>query len=1272
MNQEHNHNTSDIEEDEDYVIKRDGTREKVSFDKILNRIKILGQSKHLNVNYTGLVMKIIDQIYNNIETEKIDEVMAQQCASMCSTHYDYYNLASYLVISNFQKKTNLSLYDYISLLYNQPKQNYISDTFYEYISKHHETYESMINTDNDYLIDYFGFKTLERAYLMKHNNKIIEKIQYMWMRVAIQIHGDDFDKVQETYNSLSNKDFIHATPTLFNSGTKRPQLSSCFLLGMEDDSINGIFNTLNDCASISKWAGGIGLHIHNIRAEGTKIAGTNGVSNGLAPMLRVFNNTARYVDQCLVPETYIYTINGPKQIQHLDLGVDSVYNDNGKVEVIQNVLEHSYSGDVLEIDTVHSIDKMVITSEHPVLSILNQPRGKDFKSIQNELDQNLCNIEYNEAKKINEDSLIVYSIPRYYKDNETISKDDCYIYGLMITHGYMNNKNKKCSITLSNSINSIQAEFVKNYLNSKFIPYNIENETILWDRSLEFPFKYTDFYDEKNNKRMSTRMLHLELMKVKQIIKGLIINDDCIHKQIIYESSSRVFIEQLKYLFLRMSILTTGTIIDNRKKIFEVRDGEFIANNNIYYSIEIPKTKQICKLLNIKENKIPKVFFLIYKNFIFTRVKSVNKKVYNGVLYDLQMKDIHNYTTHNGIVHNGGGKRNGSFAMYLEPWHGDIEGFLELKKNHGDEEARARDLFYALWIPDYFMKCVETNSEWYLMCPHICSNLSDTYGEEFEEIYKGYVEENKYIRKVKARDLWFKILDSQMETGTPYMLYKDSCNKKSNQKNLGTIKSSNLCAEIVEYSDKDESAVCNLASISLPSCIKVHEEGKKYFCFDKLLNLSKILTVNLNKIIDYNFYPTKKTEISNFKHRPIGIGVQGLADVFVLLGLSFDSDEARKLNEDIFETIYFGSITKSNELSNERNKDINYIQLDLSIEIQKLGKTTTKDKSKYYEFFSKLLKYRYYDKKFNYILCRFDDVNSSINESYHKNKPIMDEIFGIKFVEEFNKYILIQESKYSYNYSNYEILPEYIIKLLRNERFVGAYSSFEESPISKGIFQFDLWDKTPTDRYDWILLKNKIKLNGIRNSLCVALMPTASTSQILGNNECFEPFTSNIYMRRTLAGEFMLTNKYLIKSLCELNLWNNEIKNEIIRQKGSIQNIKEIPENIKSIFKIVWEIEPKVLIEMARDRGAYICQSQSMNLWIDDPNYKNLTKTHFYAWKQGLKTGIYYLRRKPKHHAQQFTVEPVKKKENNDKKLSSFGSNPNIHQEEEGCLMCSG
>jgi ribonucleoside-diphosphate reductase alpha subunit len=746
-----------------FVTKRNGISEPLSYDKIVQRTKQVGDG--LNIQYSSLVMKIMDQLYNNIPTTKIDELMAEQCASMGVHHYDYSTLASRLIISNHQKEVNPSILDCIDIMSKQ--NDYLSQEYIDFVRENHDYLNSIMDHSRDFLIDYFGFKTLERAYLFKSQGKVCERIQHMWLRVAIQIHGKDLQHVKKTYDMLSKKEYIHATPTLFNSGTKRPQLSSCFLLGMEDDSIDGIFNTLKECANISKWAGGIGLHIHNVRAEGSHINGTNGTSNGVVPMLRVFNNTARYVDQ-------------------------------------------------------------------------------------------------------------------------------------------------------------------------------------------------------------------------------------------------------------------------------------------------------------------------------------------------------------------GGGKRNGSFAMYLEPWHADIENFLDMRKNQGDEEMRGRDLFYALWIPDLFMEKVEKGEEWYLMCPNISKGLSDVYGHKFNDLYNQYVSDGKFMKKVNARELWFRILDSQMETGTPYLLYKDACNKKSNQQNLGTIKSSNLCCEIVEYSDSNESAVCNLASISLSSMVTNGE-----FDYDKLHKVTMEVTKNLDKLIDVNYYPTEKTRLSNQRHRPIGIGVQGLADVFAMMKLPFESPEARRVNTQIFETIYHASISASSNLAIEK----------------------------------------------------------------------------------------------------------------------GAYSTFKGSPLSQGKFQFDLWGVTPSDRYNWDDLRKIIMIYGVRNSLCVAPMPTASTSQILGNNECFEPFTSNIYTRRTLAGEFMVINRYLMKELIDLGIWNVKIKDKIVEHKGSVQHIPEIPDEIKKRYKIVWEIQMKNVIEMARDRGAFICQSQSMNLWIEEPNYKILTAMHLYSWKCGLKTGMYYLRRKAKHQAQQFTIIPDKKEE---------------------------
>jgi len=848
--------------EEEYVLKRNGVTETVSFDKILKRIKTLGdEAGNLSINYTTLCRKIIDQLYDKIPTSEIDELTAQQCASLATTNADYGVLAGRVLVSNHQKNTEEDfaiiisrLYDYVDIHGNH--HPLVSKQLSEIVLNNEKRIQSWFDFDRDYYLDYFGFKTLERAYLMKINGVIVERPQHMWMRVALGIHGTDMDAARLTYNLMSQKYFTHATPTLFNAGTPRPQMSSCYLLSMEKDSINGIYNTLHDCASISKWAGGIGMHIHNVRAEGSHIRGTNGTSNGIVPMLQVFNYTARYVDQ-------------------------------------------------------------------------------------------------------------------------------------------------------------------------------------------------------------------------------------------------------------------------------------------------------------------------------------------------------------------GGGKRAGSFAIYLEPWHGDIESFLDMKKNHGDEELRARDLFYALWIPDLFMERVRDDREWTLMCPDKCPGLSDAVGEDFKELYEKYEKENKGIKTVKARKIWLKILDSQMETGVPYMLYKDNANHKSNQKNLGTIKSSNLCCEIMEYSDDKETAVCNLASIALGKFvtygnfemgtpdIKLYTKNNCKWCrrakswfkirnieyneiflkddeleqfkkehdvetvpliyvnnnkvggfkelknssafmpnfdYDLLHQITKVVTENLNKVIDKNFYPTKKTRTSNFKHRPVGIGIQGLADTFALLDIPFHSDEAKVVNSQIFETIYHAALEKSMELAKEQ----------------------------------------------------------------------------------------------------------------------GPYETFKGSPASKGILQFDMWGVYPT-RYPWSVLKQQIQLYGLRNSLLVAPMPTASTSQILGFNECFEPFTSNIYLRRTLAGEFVMVNKYLMNELEELDLWTDEVKNGIIKNNGSVQNIEAIPKHLKDKYKIVWEIPMKHLIDMSADRGAFICQSQSLNLWMKDPDYQRLTSMHFYSWKKGLKTGIYYLRTKAKAAPQQFTIEPDKKP---------------IEEDEEECLMC--
>ncbi|KAG6394551.1 hypothetical protein SASPL_145140 [Salvia splendens] len=799
-----------------YVVKRDGRQEAVHFDKITARLKKLSyglSSEHCDPVLVS--QKVCAGVYKGVTTSQLDELAAETAAALTANHPDYACLAARIAVSNLHKNTKKSFSETVKDMYNHVSERsglaspLIADDVYEIIMKNSVRLDSEIIYDRDFDYDYFGFKTLERSYLLKVEGKVVERPQHMLMRVAVGIHKDDIDSAIKTYHLLSQRWFTHASPTLFNAGTPRPQLSSCFLICMKDDSIEGIYDTLKECAVISKSAGGIGVSVHNIRATGSYIRGTNGTSNGIVPMLRVFNDTARYVDQ-----------------------------GGGK------------------------------------------------------------------------------------------------------------------------------------------------------------------------------------------------------------------------------------------------RKGLHISSSVLLYSLHLYCTFDSC--LSV------------------TRI--------------------------------------GAFAVYLEPWHADIFEFLDLRKNHGKEEHRARDLFYGLWVPDLFMQRVQSDSHWSLFCPNESPGLADCWGEEFEALYTKYETEGKAKKVVQAQSLWFEILKSQIETGTPYMLYKDTCNRKSNQQNLGTIKSSNLCTEIIEYTSPTETAVCNLASIALPRYVRekgvplesqptklVGSLGSKnrYFDFDKLAEVTELVTTNLNKIIDTNYYPVETAKRSNMRHRPIGIGVQGLADTFILLGMAFESPEAQQLNKDIFETIYHHALKASCELAQKE----------------------------------------------------------------------------------------------------------------------GPYETYNGSPVSKGIIQPDMWGVNPSDRWDWDALRSKITEHGIRNSLLIAPMPTASTSQILGNNECFEPYTSNIYSRRVLSGEFVVVNKHLLHDLTEMGLWSPNVKNRIIYEDGSVQKIPEVPEDLKVIYKTVWEIKQRILVDMAVDRGCFIDQSQSLNIHMDQPSFGKLTSLHFHAWTRGLKTGMYYLRSRAAADAIKFTVD---------------------------------
>lgn len=948
------------------VIKRNGKHEDVSFDKVLNRICIAADG--LDVNSTLIAQRTLLRIYNGVKTSELDELAAQLSISLITTNPAYGTLASRIIISNHQRNTLDKFTEVVNVLANQTidktgeKISNVSKELIEICEKHGEAINNKIDYERDYLFDYFGFRTLEKLqYLLRDTKgKTIERPQHLIMRVSLALWGSvDLERAFETYDLLSQKYFIHATPTNFNAGTPRQQLSSCFLLAMKgNDSISGIYDTLKDCALISKHAGGIGLHIHDIRAKGALIRGTNGTSNGIVPMLRNFNDTARYVDQCFTPDTLIYTESGLKHISDI-MPDDKVLSSDNKFHTVLKQVVHAYSGKMYNIMLEDCDTAVCVTGEHPILS---------FKS----------------------------------------------------------------DGTLQHTLLQINAGL-------KEIDYN----------------------------------------EIKELSVG----------------DFTVFPERCMY--------------------------------SMKFSSAIPHK-------------------------IYKKIVSITPTTYSGRVYDFEINGPHDYTVANlGVAHNGGGKRNGSFAIYLEPWHADIEDFIKLKLNTGSEEERCRDLFYALWIPDLFMERVEQNKTWTLFCPSEAPGLSDIYGDEFRTLYEKYEIEGRGRKQIDAQKLWFKILDAQIETGTPYLCYKDAANKKSNQKNLGIIKSSNLCSEIIEYSSPEETAVCNLASIALPAYVNTQN---KVFNFVALKNVVKVAIRNLNRVIDINYYPIPETKTSNMRHRPVGLGIQGLADVFALMRIPWESEQAADLNQRIFEHMYYAAVEASCEIA-------------------------TKD---------------------------------------------------------------------------------------------GPYSSYIGSPMHKGEFQYNMWNVIPLTEQDgsldWLSLKDKVSKYGVRNSLMIAPMPTASTSQILGYNECFEPFTSNIYTRRTLAGEFIIVNKYLVTDLEKRGLWSEMMKQQIIAQNGSIQGIDQIPESIQKLYKTSWEIKQKTLIDMAAARGAFICQSQSLNLFIADPNYAKLTSMHFYTWKKGLKTGMYYLRTKAPVMAQKFTVDPELQKaaeKSERERVNKKCSN------EEGCTMCS-
>ena len=1117
-----------------HVLKRDGSKEAVSFDKVLRRIQ--KAARGLTVQPDSLAQQVLGQIFDGVKTSDLDELAAQLAASLSTLHQDYATLASRLTISNHHKNTEYTFTAVMSILANQKSNHtneqvrYINEDLENVSKLYGDEIEKCIQYQRDYDFDYFGFKTLEKSYLLKDTTgRVLERPQHMWMRVALALWTDGANTTPkqlaqafDTYNLMSQKIYTHATPTLFNAGTPRQQLSSCFLMAMAEDSIAGIYKSLSDCASISKYAGGIGIHCHNVRARGSLIKGTNGNSNGLVPMLRVFNNTARYVDQCFTPDTIVYTLKGPKTIDTIGV-TDKVLTSTGKYEAVRLPIRHKYSGEILDILVKNAVYPVRVTFEHQVMALKGQAKGLNFNIIKNRLLKKMAKPEFYDAKDLIVGDFLVFPIPQFQKDISTITEEDCRFYGILLMNAEISENTANVFLNTSSKEKTI--DFLIYYLESRGVSPNMYTDDnimhIRWSlTSPGFKFTRSQFYDENNEKKMDNAMLHLPVSKIKQIVCGVIETNGILSiKEIAVELTSYSLIESLRYILLRLGSLSSGYERNCHSNLLTIRDTITELPSVV---LSIPRTRVIMEMFpDVADGE--SFTHLRIGNDLYSRIESITQTHYTGIVHDFEIEGPHDYTVaHLGVAHNGGGRRNGSFAMYLEPWHADIDDFLKMKLNSGSEEERARDLFYALWIPDLFMKRVEEDGLWTLFCPNEAPGLSDVYGDEFDALYTKYEKEGRGRRSVSAQKLWFKVLDSQMETGTPYLLYKDPANKKSNQKNLGTIKSSNLCTEIMEYSSPEETAVCNLASLALPAFVS---KDNRYFDFAKLAIVTKSAVRALNRVIDINFYPTPEAKRSNMRHRPIGLGVQGLADVFARLKMPWESPEASRMNQLIFEHMYYAAVEASIELAKQD----------------------------------------------------------------------------------------------------------------------GAYETMAGSPASMKLLQPDLWSVVPiTEKegvLDWPALRLKAS-KGLRNSLLIAPMPTASTSQILGYTECFEPMTSNIYARRTLAGEYVVVNRYLMDDLISRGLWSEALKQKIISQNGSVQGIKEISEDLQALYKTSWEIKQRTLIDLAAQRGPFICQSQSLNLFMENPTYAKLTSMHFYAWKQGLKTGCYYLRTKAPVMAQKFTVDP--------------------------------
>jgi ribonucleoside-diphosphate reductase alpha chain len=1188
------------------VIKRNGELEDLSFDKILNRIRKLGQEAGIQINYQSLVMKVIDQLFDKIPTTKIDELAGEQCAVMSTNHPDYATLAGRIVVSNHQKNTDPIFSNVMKELYefkdihgiNKPL---VSDNLWNFTQQNKDVLNDMIVHERDYLIDYFGFKTLERAYLFKLGHKIIERPQHMWLRVAIGIHGynnnlNALNLVKETYDLMSQKYFTHATPTLFNAGTPRPQMSSCYLIAMEDDSVEGIFSTLKDCAHISKWAGGIGLHIHNIRAKGTHIQGTNGTSNGVVPMLRVFNNTARYIDQGGNKRNGSFAIY--LEPWHADVeDFLELKKNHGDEELKARDLFYALWISDLFMERVKNNAKWSLMCPHECPG-LSDVYGDKFLELYEKYES-----EGKIRKSVNARDLWFKILDAQMETGTPY---------LLYKDAANSKSNQKNLGTVKSSNLCVAPETliltdkghveIKNLLDQEVNVWNGEEWSLVTVKKTGEDQELIDVYTDDGSKLTCTPY----------------------HKFYIQNSYSSNSIQKVEAKDLKPNdkiIKCDFPVIDGCDKMPYAYTHGFFCGDGTYNNIT-NEPERCCKFKALPNHYFCKRHlpyetetYLIDKEYILEgeelecQAKSYVKKplayLYGDKKKLLEFIDKRSYTETSNRINiclpvdlNEKFDTPSHFCSLkdkLDWFAGYCDADGTISKNGENEQLQVAS------INKEFLENIKLLLQTCGINPKIKlgSTRTESYLPDGKGGYKYYEVKPIYRLLITSCDLYnlFKlgfnpkrlVISGNKPARDAKQFIKILKVENNNRiddtycftepkRNMGIFNGiiTGQCTEILEYSDDKETAVCNLASIGLPTFV---DHSTKQFDYDKLHYVTKVITNNLNRVIDVNYYPTEKTKRSNMKHRPIGIGVQGLADTFVLMDIPFHSEEAKEVNKLIFETIYHAALEKSNEIAIDRENHIK-----------------------------------------NTCLTRYDVLNE---------------------LNEYESAAVLSKNKCEIGHLKY----------------AGAYSSFNGSPTAEGILQFDMWSTTPSDRYDWITLKESIKTYGLRNSLLVAPMPTASTSQILGFNECFEPFTSNLYSRRTLAGEFVVVNKYLMKELIDLGHWNEQIKNNIIANKGSIQQLTMLSDHTKNKYKIVWEIPMKHVIDMAADRGAYICQSQSLNLWIEDPTYNTLTSMHFYSWKKGLKTGIYYLRRKAKHQAQQFTIEPEQKEVEEEK--------------DEICEMCS-